>query len=153
MDWLSKRLSQSNPIMTVRKQIEISGNLRKLLFSSIGRNLSLHSKAVDGLKFKLNSSSPKLEIQKAISHLSEMQLKITTSTKSSVTKLNSQLTALGKTLDSLSPLKTLDRGYAVARDSKTKKIISNSEKVSINSQIDIKLAKGEIAAKVIKRKG
>ena len=153
MDWLSKRLSQSNPIMTVRKQIEISGNLRKLLFSSIGRNLSIHSKAVDSLKFRLNSSSPKLEIQKAISHLSEMQLKITTSTKSSVTKLNSQLTALGKTLDSLSPLKTLDRGYAVARDSKTKKIISNSEKVSINSQIDIKLAKGEIAAKVIKRKG
>ena len=153
MDWLSKRLSQSNPIMTVRKQIEISGNLRKLLFSSIGRNLSLHSKAIDSLKFRLNSSSPKLEIQKAISHLSEMQLKITTSTKSSVTKLNSQLTALGKTLDSLSPLKTLDRGYAVARDSKTKKIISNSEKVSINSQIDIKLAKGEIAAKVIKRKG
>ena len=153
MDWLSKRLSQSNPIMTVRKQIEISGNLRKLLFSSIGRNLSLNSKAVDSLKFRLNSSSPKLEIQKAISHLSEMQLKITTSTKSSVTKLNSQLTALGKTLDSLSPLKTLDRGYAVARDSKTKKIISNSEKVSINSQIDIKLAKGEIAAKVIKRKG
>ena len=153
MDWLSKRLSQSNPIMTVRKQIEISGNLRKLLFSSIGRNLSLHSKAVDSLKFRLNSSSPKLEIQKAISHLSEMQLKISTSTKSSVTKLNSQLTALGKTLDSLSPLKTLDRGYAVARDSKTKKIISNSEKVSINSQIDIKLAKGEIAAKVIKRKG
>ena len=153
MDWLSKRLSQSSPIMTVRKQVEISGNLRKLLFSSIGRNLSIHSKAVDSLKFRLNSSSPKLEIQKAISHLSEMQLKITTSTKSSVTKLNSQLTALGKTLDSLSPLKTLDRGYAVARDSKTKKIISNSEKVSINSQIDIKLAKGEIAAKVIKRKG
>ena len=153
MDWLSKRLSQSNPIMTVRKQIEISGNLRKLLFSSIGRNLSLHSKAVDSLKFRLNSSSPKLEIQKATSHLSEMQLKITTSTKSSVTKLNSQLTALGKTLDSLSPLKTLERGYAVARDSKTKKIISNSEKVSINSQIDIKLAKGEIAAKVTKRKG
>ena len=153
MDWLSKRLSQSNPIMNVRKQIEISGNLRKLLFSSIGRNLSLHSKAIDSLKFRLNSSSPKLEIQKATSHLSEMQLKITTSTKSSVTKLNSQLTALGKTLDSLSPLKTLDRGYAVARDSKTKKIISNSEKVSINSQIDIKLAKGEIAAKVIKRKG
>lgn len=153
MDWLSKRLSQSNPIMTVRKQIEISGNLRKLLFSSIGRNLSIHSKAVDSLKFRLNSSSPKLEIQKAISHLSEMQLKITASTKSSLTKFNSQLTALGKTLDSLSPLKTLDRGYAVARDSKTKKIISNSEKVSINSQIDIKLAKGEIAAKVIKRKG
>ena len=153
MDWLSKRLSQSNPIMTVRKQIEISGNLRKLLFSSIGRNLSIHSKAVDSLKFRLNSSSPKLEIQKAISHLSEMQLKISTSTKSSVTKLNSQLTALGKTLDSLSPLKTLDRGYAVARDSKTKKIISNSQKVSINSQIDIKLAKGEIVAKVTKRKG
>ena len=152
MDWLSKRLSQSNPIMTVRKQIEISGNLRKLLFSSIGRNLSLNSKAVDSLKFRLNSSSPKLEIQKAISHLSEMQLKITTSTKNSVTKLNSQLTALGKTLDSLSPLKTLDRGYAVARDSKTKKIISNSEKVCINSQIDIKLAKGEIAAKVTERK-
>jgi len=152
MDWLSKRLSQSSPIMTVKKQIEISGNLRKLLFSSIDRNLSLYTKAVDSLKFRLNNSSPKLKIQKAISHLSETQLKMTTSTKSSVTKFNSQLTTLGKTLDSLSPLKTLDRGYAVARDSKTKKIISNSEKVSINSQIDIKLAKGEIAAKVIERK-
>ena len=152
MDWLSKRLSQSSPLMTVRKQIEISGNLRKLLFSSIGHNLSLQSKAVDNFKFRLNNSSPTLKIQKAISHLSEMQLKITVSTKSSLTKFNSQLTALGKTLDSLSPLKTLDRGYAVARDSKTKKIISNSKKVSINSRIDIKLAKGEIAAKVIERK-
>jgi len=153
MDWLSKRLSQSSPLMTVRKKIEISGNLRKLLFSSIGHNLSLQTKAVDNFKFRLNNSSPTLKIQKAISNLSEMQLKITASTKSSLTKFNSQLTALGKTLDSLSPLKTLDRGYAVARDSKTKKIISNSEKVSINSRIDIKLAKGEIAAKVIKRKG
>ena len=152
MDWLSKRLSQSSPLMTVRKQIEISGNLRKLLFSSIGHNLSLQTKAVDNFKFRLNNSSPTLKIQKAISHLSEMQLKITISTKSSLTKFNSQLTALGKTLDSLSPLKTLDRGYAVARDSKTKKIISNSKKVSINSRIDIKLAKGEIAAKVIERK-
>jgi len=153
MDWLSKRLSQSSPLMTVRKKIEISGNLRKLLFSSIGHNLSLQTKTVDNFKFRLNNSSPTLKIQKAISNLSEMQLKITASTKSSLTKFNSQLTTLGKTLDSLSPLKTLDRGYAVARDSKTKKIISNSEKVSINSQIDIKLAKGEIAAKVIKRKG
>ena len=152
MDWLSKRLSQSSPLMTVRKQIEISGNLRKLLFSSISHNLSLQTKAVDNFKFRLNNSSPTLKIQKAISHLSEMQLKITVSTKSSLTKFNSQLTALGKTLDSLSPLKTLDRGYAVARDSKTKKIISNSKKVSINSRIDIKLAKGEIAAKVIERK-
>ena len=152
MDWLSKRLSQSSPLMTVRKKIEISGNLRKLLFSSIGHNLSLQTKAVDNFKFRLNNSSPTLKIQKAISNLSEMQLKITASTKSSLTKFNSQLTALGKTLDSLSPLKTLDRGYAVARDSKTKKIISNSEKVSINSRIDIKLAKGEIAAKVIERK-
>ena len=152
MDWLSKRLSQSSPKMTVRKKIEILGNLRKLLFSSIGHNLSLQTKAVDNFKFRLNNSSPTLKIQKAISNLSEMQLKITASTKSSLTKFNSQLTALGKTLDSLSPLKTLDRGYAVARDSKTKKIISNSEKVSINSRIDIKLAKGEIAAKVIERK-
>ena len=152
MDWLSKRLSQSSPKMTVRKKIEILGNLRKLLFSSIGHNLSFHTKAVDNFKFRLNNSSPTLKIQRAISHLSEMQLKITASTKCSLTKFNSQLTALGKTLDSLSPLKTLDRGYAVARDSKTKKIISNSEKVSINSRIDIKLAKGEIAAKVIERK-
>jgi len=152
MDWLSKRLSQSSPIMIVRRQIEISVNSRKLLFSSIGRNLSLQTKAVDNLKFRLNSSSPKLKIQKKISRLSEMQLKITTSTKSSVSGLNSRLSILGKTLDSLSPLKTLDRGYAVARDSKTKKIISNSERVNINSQIDIKLAKGEIAAKVVERK-
>ncbi len=152
MDWLSKRLSQGSPIMIVKRQIEILVNSRKLLFSSIGHNLSLHTKAVDNLKFRLNSSSPKLKIQKTISHLSEVQLKITTSTKSTVTRLNSWLTTLGKTLDSLSPLKTLDRGYAVARDSKTKKIISNSEKVSINSQIDIKLAKGEIAAKVVERK-
>ncbi len=64
MDWLSKRLSQGSPIMIVKRQIEILVNSRKLLFSSIGHNLSLHTKAVDNLKFRLNSSSPKLKIQK-----------------------------------------------------------------------------------------
>ena len=58
-DWINKRLSQSSPKMTVKRQIEKSINLRKMLSNSMLQNLAKQDKNIHQLKSKLNPIVPK----------------------------------------------------------------------------------------------
>jgi exodeoxyribonuclease VII large subunit len=54
-------------------------------------------------------------------------------------------------LDSLSPLRVLDRGYAVVTMSGTSKVVADSGAVAAGDDIDIRLARGAIRARVSNR--
>lgn len=54
-------------------------------------------------------------------------------------------------LDSVSPLKVLDRGYAVA--TLNGKVITDASAVAVNSEIEIRLAKGTVHARTQKKEG
>ena len=55
-----------------------------------------------------------------------------------------------ESLELVSPIATLKRGYAIASD-KSGDIIGSIANVEVNDQIDIKIADGEIKTKVISR--
>lgn len=50
-------------------------------------------------------------------------------------------------LDALSPLRVLARGYAVARD-KDGKVLTNAASVQVGQDIDVMLGSGELTARV-----
>jgi exodeoxyribonuclease VII large subunit len=53
------------------------------------------------------------------------------------------------TLDSISPLKTLNRGYAIIKDKNSKKVITTKNALKKKQQILIKLKDGEANAQII----
>ena len=150
-DWINKRLSQSSPKMTVKRQIEKSNNLRKMLSNSILQNLSKHDKNIHQLKAKLNEVSPRLKIHVQLSRIKELNQKIVSCSDHFLEGLNNRMKLASKTLNSVSPLRTLDRGYAIARDAKTKNVIMSADTIEIENDIEVKLAKGEIKVKVIEK--
>lgn len=150
-DWINKRLSQSSPMMTVKRQIEKSNNLQKMLSSSILQNLSRQEKNIHQLKSNLNGVSPRLKIHTQLSRIKELNQKITSCSDHLLEGLNNRIKLASKTLNSVSPLRTLDRGYAIARDAKTKNVIMSADTIEIENDIEVKLAKGEIKVTVIEK--
>ena len=59
---------------------------------------------------------------------------------------------LDTALQSLSPLAILDRGYALIFDAEGK-LLKDSEKINVGDDISARLAKGEIQARVTRKKG
>lgn len=55
---------------------------------------------------------------------------------------------LAAALDALSPLKTLERGYAIVTDTKTNQIIRQASQVTIGEKIQVKLAEGTLGCVV-----
>jgi exodeoxyribonuclease VII large subunit len=150
-DWINKRLSQSSPKMTVKRQIEKSINLRKMLSNSMLQNLAKQDKNIHQLKSKLNQVSPRLKIHVQLSRIKELNQKIVSCSDHFLEGLNNRMKLASKTLNSVSPLRTLDRGYAIARDAKTKNVIMSADTIEIENDIEVKLAKGEIKVKVIEK--
>ena len=59
---------------------------------------------------------------------------------------------LAARMDSMSPLKVLERGYAVVTDSRTAKVIFDSAAVAPGDEVDLRLMKGTLRARVIARR-
>ena len=137
--------------MTVKRQIEKSNNLQKMLSSSILQNLSRQEKNIHQLKSNLNEVSPRLKIHTQLSRIKELNQKITSCSDHLLEGLNNRIKLASKTLNSVSPLRTLDRGYAIARDAKTKNVIMSADTIEIENDIEVKLAKGEIKVTVIEK--
>ena len=51
-------------------------------------------------------------------------------------------------LDAVSPLATLERGYAIVSDSKTGAVITDAARVAAGTSIDARLASGSLQATV-----
>ena len=102
-------------------------------------------------KSNLNEVSPRLKIHTQLSRIKELNQKITSCSDHLLEGLNNRIKLASKTLNSVSPLRTLDRGYAIARDAKTKNVIMSADAIEIENDIEVKLAKGEIKVTVIEK--
>ena len=65
-------------------------------------------------------------------------------------KTKNRISRIDDILNSISPISTLDRGYAIVSDSKTNRIIKDASRLKVGKKIHVKLAKSEIDSTVDK---
>lgn len=63
-------------------------------------------------------------------------------------KLQQQHISLVQRLQSISPLATLERGYAIVSQENSSTIINSSQKVSINDTVDVRLSHGQLTCQI-----
>ena len=59
-----------------------------------------------------------------------------------------RLAQLSRTLHAVSPLATLDRGYAIVEDLETGKVLVDADDATVGSDIRARLANGELTATI-----
>ena len=88
-------------------------------------------------------------LQQNISSLKSLEERLIINLKSKINDLKQQFSENIATLNALSPLATLERGYAIATFKS--KALLNTESIKIGDEIKIMLANGNLLSKVIEK--
>ena len=71
--------------------------------------------------------------------------------KNNLVNKSNRLNLSARALNAVSPLKTLDRGYAIVKHKLTGKILSNATSIRIGEEIEATLSRGKITATINSR--
>ena len=148
LDWLNKRLAQSSPAAIVARQDAWLSNLRQVMVAAMRHSMTKRSGDIERIRSRLLQRSPALHVQSSVARLAGLKHRIVSAGRDQVQSRQMQLKVIARGLNSVSPLATLDRGYAIVTDSKTGQIVSDASKLKTGDGISARLAAGSVDATV-----
>jgi exodeoxyribonuclease VII large subunit len=148
VDWLGRRLAQSSPAATVARQHDWLRNLQQVLIGAMRHNLSTRARNMESVRSRLLQRSPALGVQQSISRLSFLENRLEFAGRKRIDRLTQQLGLATRTLKSVSPLATLERGYAIVTDQETGRLLTTASSVDVGTCIRARLADGSLDATV-----
>lgn len=104
------------------------------------------------LSQSLATRSPDKWLQKQQSEMLKYESRILAGMQNSLNQNRVRLTHLVASLQSLSPLSTLERGYCIARKKSDLKTINDQNQVEIGDSLELILHRGELGVKVEEKK-
>ena len=152
VDWLSKRLVQSSPASIVARQKAWLGNLQQVMAAAMRYGLTKRSGDLERVRSRLLQRSPALLVQNNVATLSSLNHRLASSGRDHVQRRKNQLELVARGLHSVSPLATLDRGYAMVTDSQTGQVVTDAGKLSTGDSISARLSIGSVDATITKVK-
>jgi exodeoxyribonuclease VII large subunit len=117
------------------------------------RTLEDLGQTLDWLSRRLVQTSPSANLQRSMTRLTSLQQRLSGAARASVASVNHRLELAMRGLNSVSPLATLERGYAIVEDASSGKVLLNPDEISPGKDIRARLAHGELVATVKKDDG
>ncbi|QMU61210.1 MAG: exodeoxyribonuclease VII large subunit [Gammaproteobacteria bacterium] len=148
VDWMTQRLESLHPKQIIQRKQEFLIELQRRAHSAVKLKLSDRVNLLSRLSLRFESHSPHARVREAKIKLIDLHKQMHRSIQTHLQQKQQDIHALARTLDAVSPLGTLNRGYAIASHRASGQILHNSNQVSKDDEISIQVAKGHIFAKV-----
>lgn len=132
--------------LELEKRIE---NSRERLSYAIGNKIREYRKRLEGLMERRVFARPEELFSKEIQQLDDLSRRLEWSMEKELNSRKEEFQFLNGKLESLSPLKTLARGYSIS--SLQGKIIDSIDEVEIGQEIQIRVKDGQIKGKVLNK--
>ena len=145
--WLQRRLQQLHPGVELRQRAQRLDDLEQRLIRVLRSDLGDRRGTLMQLAAELRQHSPALRVANARRRLEGARASIETIVRQNVERFGKRLAIAGRTLDAVSPLATLERGYAIVTDSKGT-VITDAQDVRAGQLIDARLTRGTIRARI-----
>jgi exodeoxyribonuclease VII large subunit len=139
-----------SPAATLRRQNDKLREDSGRLASAMRQQLLQQKSALQTVAGKLLQQSPALSVQRSIGRLATLRQSLATSAERALGDAGHRIALLGRALNSVSPLATLDRGYAIVQDEASGQVLTRSCDVSIGDDVRARLSEGELIATVKK---
>jgi len=123
--------------------------LRSHLHRAIDQSLAERRHRLQIIIGRLNVRNPRISLQQAKDRLHHLENNLFQQAEITINRFKQQFATQLATLHAVSPLATLDRGYAIVTHHR--KILFDSQQVNVGDVVSIRLAKGNLASKIINK--
>jgi exodeoxyribonuclease VII large subunit len=146
-DWLRRRLGQLHPGIALRQQLQRIDELEQRLGRAMRQGLTRLLERVQTRTAHLQRHSPALRLAAARARFGAIQLQLSAAIQARLESNRARFVLATRTLDAVSPLGTLNRGYAIVTDAHGS-VVADARQVKSGSRIEARLARGRITARV-----
>lgn len=147
-DWLSRRLALRHPGQLLQQQLQRLDELEqrtRLALRSYFNNLRATLQAVHG---RLAQVTPAHRVRELGYASTALAARLGNGMQAILQDRRRRLAGSARALDAISPLATLDRGYAIVRRRKDAAVVRDASVITPGEQIETRLAKGSLVATV-----
>lgn len=148
LDWLSRRLYAASPARRVERQQDRLRIATGRLLAGMRAELSGQRRMLLTRRSQLLTASPALAVQRSLTRLAAARQNLAVAGRNWLGDRGHRLALAARALNSVSPLATLERGYAIVTDADSGEILSDAGKVDTGDTIEARLATGRLRASV-----
>jgi len=146
--WCRERLGQLHPGKVVRDRIQRLDELQLRLERGVRVHLRHERARLEALSASLREHSPAQRLRRVSERLTSLTVQLDAAARSRLMLVGKRLALAMRTLDAVSPLATLERGYAIVSDAASGTVISHVASARPGQSIQARLADGELLAEV-----
>lgn len=151
LDWLERRLTQCHPGQWLRLQEQRLLELKqRLVISQRHIQRYLHERVI-ALSKRVMQQNPAYRLQHWRTQQQSLHSRLHLAYQQRLKSAKQRLQHASHSLNTVSPLATLSRGYAIVTHTDSNEVISDATMVEPGSEIDARLHRGKLRCKVIKR--
>ncbi len=145
---LNRRLQSQHPGRQMRERTQRLDELQQRLAHAISQRLQQQSQTVTNLQQRLTAVRPDQRIQTLNSQRRELTRRLTQQMREQLASRRAALKAATRALDAVSPLATLNRGYAIVHSESTGEILRDVSHLQVGEHIRARVHHGELSAKI-----
>ena len=139
---IGKRLK--HPHQQLMEHAQKLDSLELRLVNSVKRNLEYKSSELKQKTRLFQTASPLKKIIELKKSILDRQLMLFAHAKQNINNKKNRLALSVQTLNAISPLATLDRGYSIVSHRNNNCIVTSHNEVELNEELDIKLSHGKL---------
>jgi exodeoxyribonuclease VII large subunit len=146
--WLNKALQQQHPGQKLQRNAQRLDELEQRLDNAMQRRLQSCRQLLTLNSQKLSGFQPTDKIGRHRQQLDYCRQRLSRAMQLKLATLKQQQAGISQTLHAVSPLATLDRGYAIVQHRANKQIIKSVKQLNGDDYIDTRFAKGRVISQV-----
>lgn len=148
LDWLGRRLQQCSPAARLRQQHARLLELVRALAAAMRLDFERRGRAVDALRARVQARSPAGRIERAAQRQRELERRLGRAVRDLLQAARGRLQMAERSLHAVSPLATLDRGYAIVTDAASGRVLTDAAAARAGDTIRARLGRGALLATV-----
>ena len=142
-DHWQARLNAQRPQARLARDAQRLESLRRRLYVSISQSNSLRRARLERLQARLTAQHPKLRLTPSRIRIADLRQRMTVAMSRRVERDRLRLAEQARTLHAVSPLATLERGYAIVFDDRDA-VVRRASDVALGERLRVMLGNGEI---------
>lgn len=148
LDWLSQRLQQQHPGQKLARNAQRMEELEARLTLGIHTKIRHMTASIEAKSAKLWQHNPAVIINSHKQRQDFLSKRLAFAATHKLEQLKQRLLNSGQTLHAVSPLATLNRGYAMAIRPSSGEIIRSTEQLKLGDIVQTRLAQGRFTSQI-----